>query len=181
MTFFKLFFLAAHCFGDKRFPFKRNGIGERFGEKLNAEDVSVALGKYNISNRHEQGSDFINIEKLIIHNDWKTNLQTYDGDIAILVLNGIVEFSPFVQPICLPPLEWKNKALEKGKIAGWGFSERSKQTKAEDVPRKVEIDAPPTNGDCFIKYPELTQISSARTFCAGGNNTGPCSGDSGEH
>lgn len=33
---------------------------------------------------------------------------------------------------------------------------------------------------CFLKNPKLAEISSLRTFCAGGDGTaGPCHGDSG--
>lgn len=36
-----------------------------------------------------------------------------------------------------------------------------------------------SNEDCFLRNYLLAQISSNRTFCAGGNKAGPCLGDSG--
>jgi hypothetical protein len=137
------------------------------------------LGKYNILKNFEYNVFHSNVKTLSFHNDWKQHTDSYDGDIALLLLEKYVEFSSNIQPICLPPLEWKDKVLEEGKIAGWGLSERSGFTKVEEIPRKTKINAPPTNEDCFLMYKELVPLSSNRTFCAGGNNTGPCTGDSG--
>jgi hypothetical protein len=168
---FLSYFLAAHCFGDKFFPESEN---------LQAEDVLAVVGKYNIEKNFEQDSLPVRVKELIIHKAWKQHLNSYDGDIAILLLEENVNFKRNVQPICLPPLEWKTKALEKGMIVGWGFSEKSDRTKVEVVPRKTQINAPPTNEQCFLTYKELLDLSSSKTFCAGGNNTGPCKGDSGK-
>jgi hypothetical protein len=138
------------------------------------------FGKHNISKKYESHVVHRNVENLLIHKDWKTHTVPYDGDIALLTVESDVKFKSNIQPICLPPLEWKNKALQEGKIAGWGLSERSDFTKVEDIPRKTKINAPPTNEQCFLMQSELLPLSSSRTFCAGGNNTGPCKGDSGE-
>jgi hypothetical protein len=147
---------------------------------LKAEDVLVVLGKYNILKKFENGVVHKNVETLIVHEDWKQYTLPYDGDIAILALDSDVKYTLNIQPICLPPVQWKNKALEEGTIAGWGLSERSNLTKVEEIPRKTKLNKPPTNGNCFLKYPKLVQISAERTFCAGGTNTGPCNGDSGK-
>lgn len=120
------------------------------------------------------------VVELIIHEDWKTYVAQYDADIAILGLEKYVQYTQNIRPICLPSFEWTDKALDSGLIAGWGFSELSDRTRAEEVPRKSNIDAPPNNEECFFSYRELVPLSSNRTFCAGGNNAGPCSGDSGE-
>lgn len=119
------------------------------------------------------------VKAIVLHDDWKQFTTNYDGDIAILLLEKDVEFAKNIQPICLPPTSWKNKALEGGTIAGWGLSERSNKTKVEEIPRKTKLDAPPNNEECFLMYKELVDLSSDKTYCAGGNNTGPCEGDSG--
>lgn len=92
-----------------------------------------------------------------------------------------IQYSNNIQPICLPPYEWDNKVLEEGMIAGWGLSERSDRINIEEVLRKTKINAPPTNEECFLRYSELVPLSSWRTFCAGGDYQGPCSGDSGKY
>lgn len=38
---------------------------------------------------------------MIVHPLWKTDELKYDADLAILVLEDDVEFTEFVQPICL--------------------------------------------------------------------------------
>lgn len=35
------------------------------------------------------------------------------------------------------------------------------------------------NADCFMKFHQLASISSNKTFCASGDDAGPCDGDSG--
>jgi hypothetical protein len=120
------------------------------------------------------------VNEIMIHGDWKTYTKSYDGDIAILLLEKDVEFKQNIQPICLPPLKWKNKGLESGTIVGWGLSERSNRSTVEEIPRKTQINKPPTNEQCFYEFNELVQLSSPNTFCAIGNSTGPCAGDSGE-
>lgn len=37
------------------------------------------------------------------------------------------------------------------------------------------------NEDCFVNQHKIAQISSKKTFCAIGENAGPCQGDSGKY
>lgn len=121
----------------------------------------------------------MDIEKILIHPDWKTHTLRYDADIAILYFERGVEYSDYIRPICLPPRDWKNKSLRNGVIAGWGLSENTDFSGPEKIPRKTKINVPPNNEACYFRNEELIKISSSRTFCAGGENSGPCSGDSG--
>lgn len=79
----------------------------------------------------------------------------------------------------MPPKEWRSRDLKNGVIAGWGLSEKS-NSELEMTPRKANIRDPISNEDCFIESAALAKISSNRTFCAGGENLGPCKGDSGK-
>lgn len=98
----------------------------------------------------------------------------------MLVLEKDVDYTSNIQPICLPPIHWINKQLVEGLIAGWGLSEKTSRTTPEAILRKTEMNAPPTNEFCFLTHHELAQLSSNRTFCSGGNERGPCNGDSGK-
>lgn len=59
---------------------------------------------------------------------------------------------------------------------GWGNS--GDHRPHVDVPLKVDMKSV-NDGICFTKQTDVAQISSHRNFCADGNNTGPCEGDSG--
>jgi hypothetical protein len=57
-----------------------------------------------------------------MHHDWDATPGTsYEADIAVATLKSIVEFSTFIQPICLPKedsiLNWFGK---NATVAGWG-------------------------------------------------------------
>lgn len=118
------------------------------------------------------------IKKIILHEDWKPYVTRYDADIAILFFEREVQFSEFIKTVCMP-LSSQTKSLRMGEVVGWGSSERTHFTYAEDTPRKTQIGAPPNNEFCFLHQPGLTELSSNRTFCGGGEHTGPCVGDSG--
>lgn len=60
---------------------------------------------------------------------------------------------------------------------GWGKSEGNKRHE-ESIPREVSLRAV-NDTYCYTTDSNIAQISSPRTFCAGGENTGPCHGDSG--
>lgn len=117
------------------------------------------------------------IKLIIVHDEWNKNTKKYDADISILIFEQEVEFSRYIQPICLPPSDWK---LTNGIIAGWGVSDSTNFRSLENITRKVEISAPVDNEQCFLDNAGLAELSSQRTFCAGSNEKGPCKGDSGE-
>lgn len=48
-----------------------------------------------------------------------------------------------------------------------------------NIPREVSITAV-NDSVCFTKDHDIARISTLRTFCAGGDNYGPCHGDSGK-
>lgn len=118
------------------------------------------------------------INKIIIHEDWKPYVTRYDADIAILFFEREIQFNEFIKPACLPDSSKSNSLIE-GKVVGWGSSENTGFKNAENIPRKVNIKKPPSNEYCFLHKKDLTELSSNRTFCAGGENSGPCKGDSG--
>jgi hypothetical protein len=121
------------------------------------------------------------VAEIILHQDWKSYTTRYDGDVAILVIEKDVEFTSMIQPICLPSVEWKNMELVNGTVAGWGFSEKNDRTAVEAVLKKTLLNAPPTNEECFLKDKALTELSSTRTYCGGGSNSGPCKIEGGKY
>jgi hypothetical protein len=117
------------------------------------------------------------INKILIHEDWKSYVTRFDADIALLFFKSAVVLTDVIRTVCLPR-SWQANDLLEGQVVGYGASERTDFKFAEDTPRKAMLKKPPTNELCFLENSELTQIASNRTFCAGGEGSGPCSGDS---
>jgi secreted trypsin-like serine protease len=88
---------VAHCVHEKHQPISTK-----------AEELRVVLGKQNLF-KHEDEAEGRDVAKIIVHPDWKYNDARYDADIAILVLDGIVNFNHFIAPVCLPTNE--NEAI----------------------------------------------------------------------
>jgi hypothetical protein len=112
--------------------------------------------------------------KIIIHEDWNTEVDSYDADIALLLLEDELTFTKFIKPICL----WENFDLpfaDEGIIAGWG-KHLIEGDDNEKVPRQLKV---PIVGqeDCIIGNIGLTTLASKRTFCGGSRGSaGPCNG-----
>lgn len=81
---------AAHCVHNKN------------QNKMEAKDVSVLLGRYDLNAKHETSSEHRNVTKILMHPNWRNDTDKYDSDLAILVLDSEVRFNEFIQPVCLP-------------------------------------------------------------------------------
>lgn len=55
--------------------------------------VSASLGKYDLTDRNEEGSVNFSVAQIIIHPDWDFETFKYDADLAVVVLKEKVEFS----------------------------------------------------------------------------------------
>lgn len=70
-------------------------------KKLAPQNVHVLLGAHNLDIEMEKGTQRKDVEKIFIHPYWDTFDDKYDGDLAILVLSSVVEFTNYIRPICL--------------------------------------------------------------------------------
>lgn len=87
----KLVLTAAHCIQSKNNPVKRS-----------PEKASFFIGKYNLESLvGDQNHVTSSATQFIIHPQWNFRDSRYDADIAIAVLLRTVQFSKFIQPICL--------------------------------------------------------------------------------
>lgn len=138
--------------------------------------MTVKLGKHDLS-KDESGSLSVTPQEVLIHPDWRINPDSYDADVALLILEHPIEYTTSIFPICL----W-NKPVEprhtSGVVIGWGQAQFG--SGQENLPREVDL-AIILDGDCFLKNNRLAKISSNRTYCAGSPDIGKavCSGDSG--
>lgn len=150
-----------------------------FGENggvLRAENYLVHLGKHNLSKVDENTKEF-RVERAIPHQSYRA--RNYANDIGLLILNGDVHYTKYIQPICLWD-ELPNQSVYKqtGIVAGWGFTEQGNEP--AQILREAHtpvVDA----AECLESKREFFgEFLSASNFCAGyTNGTNVCSGDSG--
>lgn len=138
----------------------------------------VLLGAYDLSKKVENGRLNPVVSNIIIHPDWNPNVERFDADIAVLILSYEVQFTAHIQPACLIDPDSDVASMTEAYATGYGKSEDPKK-KHETIPKAV-FSPIQDNEDCFLKFKDLTELSSKRTICAGNaNGEGVCSGDSG--
>ena len=82
-------------------------------------DVSklrVVVGDYNRSVSEGTESTWA-VDKIIVHPQWKGN--TFNNDIALIRLKGMLEYRHEVAPVCLPDAEISPSSVCM--TTGWGF------------------------------------------------------------
>lgn len=81
---------AAHCIHPKNEE-----------AKLQPQDVVAYVGAYDLNEERNRNVAKRMISEVVVHQDWKYNDVKYDADLAILFLRHSVEFSDYIQPVCL--------------------------------------------------------------------------------
>uniref|UniRef100_A0A3Q2D1X0 Serine protease 27-like n=1 Tax=Cyprinodon variegatus TaxID=28743 RepID=A0A3Q2D1X0_CYPVA len=144
---------AAHCFSST------------FG-------VSIYLGRHNrqsplSSNELRRGAS-----QIIVHENYDSN--SFDNDIALVQLDSTVDFTNYIQPVCLAA---EGSAFPDGLdvwVTGWGTIQISLP-----APQTLqEVDIPiVSNSRCASSYSTLTANMVCAGLSAGGKDA--CQGDSG--
>lgn len=156
---------ASHCFK-----------GKGSSSTLESTEAYAILGKFNLEDPDEPGAIRSEFSIIKLHDGWDTNANTYDGDVAIVVLKNQIIFTNFIQPACLP--EPNTSAFEiEGTVVGYGISDKT-VGHYEMRPKHVEIESV-TQEVCLFSHEVISRISSMRMFCAGKVGKNPCKGDSG--
>lgn len=138
-------------------------------------DITIYFGIYDLKQRNSTGTE---IEEIVLHPDWKPLDESYDADIAILKLRNAVIFSDSIKPICLWPANYES--IVKGTVISWSEAEEDdpgywnyEHDPLHTYPRQFNMPIR-SNTQCFLTQPRFKPISSNRTFCAGGLNSGQC-------
>lgn len=136
----------------------------------------MTLGVHDIDSKFEIGRQSIEVKRIFVHPDWRTDTYSYDADISVFILKTKVQFTDYVQPICLWTAQ-ETPEVNEGIIVGFGLTD--KERTLPSTPRELKVPIV-SNERCFLKTSLLAKISSLRTFCAGAaDGRGPCNGDSG--
>ena len=167
---------AAHCFFDTS------------GRQL--QKVNVALGKYNLSINHEQNQLIVENAQVFTHpkyissetthyNSHNQHQNNWNFDFALIKLPQTIEFTRYIQPICLPSQCDQSYAqtaaivdgCQEAQFAGWGKTSAYSSPYSTDVLRKTYLTISP-RADCNQQL--MVQLSTAH-ICVTGNSP-PCQG-----
>ncbi|KAF2881989.1 hypothetical protein ILUMI_24170 [Ignelater luminosus] len=155
-----------------------------------ANIVSVRLGEHNTKTEKDCDGDTpgleycsdppidVEVEEITFHEDF--NMDNLFGDIALIRLNTVVNYTDFIKPVCLPiSSELQNKVFseETVTVAGWGKT----QTTTRINEKKLKVELPVKSNDyCVTFYRQLGIQVTGSQICAGGERgKSSCNGDSG--
>lgn len=144
---------------------------------MSINEIVIILGKHNLDDFSEIGSQTMYTKDIIIHPDFMSKDTSFDADIAIILLRKPVQYSQYIRPLCIFSESIKHFPGEKGTVIGWGKDHLEGTIKT--YPSSIEMTLV-SDVVCLRAHESFQYITSNRTFCAGNaNGTGPCSGDSG--
>ncbi|CAG9811221.1 unnamed protein product [Chironomus riparius] len=158
---------AAHCIQDKHTSLPTQ-----------PQNIIILLGVFDLDRTVETGRISHAVQSANIHPDWNTLTESFDADIAVLVMETEAVYSRYIQPVCLLGPLSSIIATASGVVVGYGKSED--ETKIHENIPKILNSQIHNNPFCFQDNRALARISSGRTFCGGpGRGIGVCRGDSG--
>uniref|UniRef100_A0A336MBZ6 CSON009297 protein n=1 Tax=Culicoides sonorensis TaxID=179676 RepID=A0A336MBZ6_CULSO len=144
---------------------------------MSINEIVVILGKYNLDDFSESGSQTAYAKDIIVHPDFMSKDTSFDADIAIILLKRPVQYTQYIRPLCIFSEILRNSPGEKGTVTGWGKD--SLEGTIKSYPSLIEMSLV-SDATCLRAHESFQYITSNRTFCAGNANwTGPCNGDSG--
>nr|ATU82413.1 venom S1 protease 13 [Lethocerus distinctifemur] len=148
---------AAHCTWERR---------------VEGDPMSVVIGEYD-STKDSSIKQVIDVKRIIEHP--KFHRKSLFNDIAVLVLERMVEFNKFVGPACLPTsrVNLDNKYVH---IMGWGATKQGGD--GSNVLKKVDVRVVPLQ-TCSYNYPGKINPAQQLHICTYGRDRGSCQGDSG--
>lgn len=165
-----LIFSASHCIQDKHEDKFSNGY------RRLPSHIIVYFGMFDLKNIRNSTS--LDIEEIYLNADWSPINESYDADIALLKLRNTVIFSKIISPICLWPT--LSNEFAKGTVISWTDPDESDpgywnhdydplHNYAQQFTMPIR-----SNTQCLLMQPRFQPLSSKRTFCAGGLNSGQC-------
>lgn len=151
----KLVITAAHC------------IHYKYDLPRKVEEALFYIGKYYLSILEDE-RDFVvsPASRFILHPDWNSYTESFDADIALVILTRTVSFSQSVKPICLwtATNDYRDMINSYGIIAGYGKT--SRVDKPSDKPYWAALPVV-DEGTCLRSNNDFRKIVSRRTFCVG--------------
>ncbi|XP_059474414.1 uncharacterized protein LOC132196046 isoform X2 [Neocloeon triangulifer] len=144
-----------------------------------ASALVVVLGMHNVPDFDESSRQEIWVSSFLVHPGY--NPSNFKNDIALIILEVEVNFTEYVQPICLWNSDYDlNKIANRtGTVVGWGLtSDHSLANVLQEAEIKVV-----SYEECYESKRLFFSVNlhPRENFCAGfpQNRSGACKGDSG--
>lgn len=150
---------------------------------VKAENLKISLGNTKV--QYNESDDLpvrrFAAKQIIAHPLYLDKFGNYGSDIALIEINGMVEFSDYILPICI---DWNLDDITShlsdqslGVVVGLGLTEELEYS----VNLRVTTMPIVSNQKCTEKHSQdFRKYVTFTTFCAGwANGTGVCNGDSG--
>lgn len=146
---------------------------------IRPDQLVIRAGAHNIvyDSQHQQQK---NVSRILIHE----NFEEYDlvNDIALIVVDKNLEWTRYVNPICLPPPNQQTQIKTKCMASGWGQNSFEQNDAYQSTLQKIDLPIVQTTecqqllqstelGTNFRLHPSL--------LCAGGSGKDMCKGDGG--
>lgn len=71
-----------------------------YSNRTKVNDITVGLGVYDVDDPND--GYIVPIDKMILHENFTSNIIHDNNDIALIKLKNVVEYNAYVQPICFP-------------------------------------------------------------------------------
>nr|KAF7406698.1 hypothetical protein H0235_014354 [Vespula pensylvanica] len=134
-------------------------------------DITVGLGVYDVDDPND--GYIVPIDKMILHENFTSNIIHDNNDIALIKLKNVVEYNAYVQPICFPNKD-ANYTGQKVKVTGWGTVAVNGAT--SQFLRETNLNVLSLN---TCKNTSIGKYLTNSVICAYSDNTDACQGDSG--
>ncbi|XP_070505025.1 melanization protease 1-like isoform X1 [Chironomus tepperi] len=122
----------------------------------------------------------VNVIEIIVHPEYDSASSTSQNDIMLLKLENDVQYTKWIQPICLPldssfrGMDFTKFSLE---VAGFGITENGTDS---DVKQRLDLDGVENNRCANYYHARYKAMITNKQICAGGEEgRDSCKGDSG--
>uniref|UniRef100_A0A0B7B5I0 Peptidase S1 domain-containing protein n=1 Tax=Arion vulgaris TaxID=1028688 RepID=A0A0B7B5I0_9EUPU len=138
-----------------------------------ANNITVFTGSSSMPFGTQDADGIVrrSVSEIITHE----NYTSLTNDITILKLTRPIIFDACHQPLCVVDGSKTPQQATNCKTMGWGTTYNGESATEQIQMKYVDIPVS-SDAECNRFYPDL---SSIKTFCAGGNGEGHCHGDSG--
>ncbi|KAM4735170.1 complement C1s subcomponent-like isoform 2-T2 [Anableps anableps] len=153
-------------------------------DRINKESIRLYGGLIDGESTERNDVSPIPVEKIIVHPSYSRPVSTqtnFDNDIALIKFTSKVKLGPNLLPICLPEVNRGVLENEQGTVSGWGATIMNNRDRQKTkFLHYVDIPVYPLT-ECRNTplFSNEAMTFTDNMFCAGGEGTDSCHGDSG--
>lgn len=130
---------------------------------MNVANCRVYLGIINLDDIEESKSR--PVSEFIIHPEWNSTSNFWNGDIAIGVIKTLRTFTDLCKPICLNDKPIEKLYSRQGTVTGWS-STNADGSGHSSIGMEFEVTIIDEKR-CKDKTPDSLEIAKGKSFCVG--------------